>query len=111
MTKGHSSVVQPLKLVWMEAILTSKVPVQVAFAVPKKNFPRAVDRNRIKRQMRECYREHKMKLYDFINASNKRYAFMLVFTSKKAVPFDELMLKFTLTLQQFEKDSKKYSEQ
>ncbi len=29
---------------------------QVAFSVPKKRFKRAVDRNRIKRQMREAYR-------------------------------------------------------
>ena len=110
MLKGQASVVQPVKLVWMPAVLTSKVPVQVAFSVPKRNFPRAVDRNRIKRQLRECYREHKNKLYDFVNDSNKQYAIMIVFTSKKAVPFSELMLKFTLTLQRFEKDSKKHIE-
>lgn len=36
--------------------------VQAAFSVPKKRFPRAVDRNRIKRLMRESYRLHKTAL-------------------------------------------------
>lgn len=37
---------------------------QVAVSVPKRNFKRAVDRNRIKRQMREAYRTNKYLLYN-----------------------------------------------
>ena len=36
---------------------------QVLFSVPVKVFKRAVDRNRIKRQLRECYRKNKAELY------------------------------------------------
>jgi len=111
MKKGASVTMQPLKLIWMEAPLETKVPAQVAFGVSKKNFPLAVDRNRIKRQMRECYREHKNKLYDFLNASGKQYAIMLVFTSKKQPSFNELMLKYAVTLQRLEKDIKQDSKQ
>ncbi|MGQ3013013.1 MAG: ribonuclease P protein component [Flavobacteriales bacterium] len=35
-------------------------PVKVAFAVSKRRFKRSVDRNYIKRIMRECYRLQKM---------------------------------------------------
>src|SRR5437867_3179185 len=113
--QGHSFSVPPLKLIWLSTSLTSKSPAQVAFSVPKKNFPRAVDRNKIKRKMRECYREHKNKLYDFLNDSGvrlsahaevKQYALMVVFTGKEEVPFRELMMKFTLTLQRLEKEIK-----
>lgn len=37
---------------------------QVAFTAPKRNFKRAVDRNRIKRLMRETYRTNKHILYN-----------------------------------------------
>ena len=37
---------------------------QVLFSVPAKVFKRAVDRNRIKRQLRECYRKNKFELYE-----------------------------------------------
>lgn len=39
-------------------------PVQLLLSVPKKHFHHAVDRNRIKRQLREAYRLHKALLYE-----------------------------------------------
>ena len=42
------------------------VPVQVLISVPKKRFKHAVDRNRVKRQVRETYRQHKQLLVDTI---------------------------------------------
>lgn len=39
-------------------------PVQVIINVPKKRFKKAVDRNRIKRLIRESYRKNKATLYD-----------------------------------------------
>ena len=41
-------------------------PVQVLISVPKKRFHHAVDRNRIKRQVREAYRHHKELLWQQI---------------------------------------------
>ena len=45
------------------------VPVQVLISVPKRRFKHAVDRNRIKRQVREAYRHCKQPLVDSIPAS------------------------------------------
>ena len=44
------------------------VPVHVLISVPKKRFKHAVDRNRVKRQVREAYRQHKQPLVDAIPA-------------------------------------------
>jgi ribonuclease P protein component len=110
MEKGKSITVAPVRMVMLETQLHAKVPAQVAFAVPKRNFPRAVDRNRIKRQLRECYRDQKEKLYDFLNSANKQYALMLVFTGKDSLSFNDLKAKFTLTLLRLEKEVKKESE-
>jgi ribonuclease P protein component len=35
------------------------IPVQVLVSVSKRHFKHAVDRNRVKRQVREAYRHHK----------------------------------------------------
>ena len=39
-------------------------PVQILISVPKKRFKHAVDRNRVKRQIREAYRQHKQLLWE-----------------------------------------------
>ena len=44
------------------------MPVQVLISVPKKRFKHAVDRNRVKRQVREAYRHHKQLIVDTLPA-------------------------------------------
>lgn len=57
----------PLRAVFRKTDrLPAGVPVQVLISVPKKHFKHAVDRNRVKRQIREAYRRHKQPLCDAI---------------------------------------------
>lgn len=57
----------PLRTVFRKTDrLPTGVPVQVLISVPKKHFKHAVDRNRVKRQIREAYRRHKQPLCDAI---------------------------------------------
>lgn len=42
------------------------VPIKILFSAPKKRLKRAVDRNKIKRRMRESYRQYKHHLIDKI---------------------------------------------
>ena len=53
----------PLRLVWIASPHDGRVPAKVMFSVSKKKFPRAVDRNRIKRLMSESYRLQKPAFY------------------------------------------------
>jgi ribonuclease P protein component len=41
------------------ARMADDIPVQVLVSVSKRHFKHAVDRNRVKRQVREAYRHHK----------------------------------------------------
>ena len=44
------------------------IPVKVMVSVPKRYFKHAVDRNRVKRQLREAYRHHKASLWQAMEA-------------------------------------------
>lgn len=63
----RSMVSFPLRAVYMEVDRKGKEPqVQVLVSVPKRYLKRAVDRNRVKRQVREAYRHHKGLVLDRI---------------------------------------------
>ena len=62
---GSSFLCYPFRVSWATAPAEQQMPVQVVFPVSKKRFKRAVQRNLIRRRMREAYRLHKQKhLYD-----------------------------------------------
>ena len=65
--KSHSVSAFPLRAVYQTTNRREgSAPVQVLISVPKKRFHHAVDRNRIKRQVREAYRHHKELLWQQI---------------------------------------------
>ena len=49
----------PIRAVFLPVDPTAQQGVSVLISVPKKRFHDAVDRNRVKRQVREAYRKHK----------------------------------------------------
>ena len=49
----------PIRAVFLPVEPTAQQGVSVLISVPKKRFHDAVDRNRVKRQLREAYRKHK----------------------------------------------------
>ena len=82
--EGSSLKVYPFKLVYLKTSHTSDFPVQAAFSVPKRRFKRAVDRNRIKRLLKEAYRLEKQIVYKGVNGS---FIFMITFIGKEEPTF------------------------
>lgn len=56
--------VYPLRIVWLKNDAPTGAPPQVLISVSKRNFKRAVDRNRLKRLIREAYRLNKYRLLE-----------------------------------------------
>lgn len=99
--KGKSINIHPLKMLWAETPNKEGSVLQFGVAVPKKNFKRAVDRNRLKRRMREAMRKNKKPVKDFLGERNNPCALMLVFTGKEQVPYKEIEDKIIVILQRF----------
>lgn len=57
----------PLRVVYIKkGRARGDVPVQLLVSVSKRHFKHAVDRNRVKRQIREVYRQNKQLLCDVV---------------------------------------------
>jgi len=63
---------------------------QVGVSVSKRNFKSAVDRNRIKRQLREAYRLNKSSIIQKLTDNQKQLAMMIIYTSKEKPIYEEL---------------------
>ena len=70
----------PVRLVWMEVPSGESGVIQVLFSVPKRRFRHAVDRNRVKRQLREFYRLECGELKHFVKTSGKTLLIGILFT-------------------------------
>lgn len=87
------AVIKPLQTI-EEIIAPSIKYPQVVISVSKKNFKRAVDRNRIKRQIREIYRLSKETLFANLPQSKIPTAFAIVFVAKEHQLYDFMAKRF-----------------
>jgi ribonuclease P protein component len=78
----------PLRLIWLKENLTEHL--QAGVSVSRRHFKRAVDRNLIKRRMREAYRLNKNELSLFLSDQQKSLSLFWIYTSRKILPFSEI---------------------
>ena len=104
-TEGKSVKAFPLRMVYLQTEHTSSFPTQMGVSVPKRNFKRAVDRNRIKRLIRESYRKEKYTVYDGLD---KPYVFMISYLAKDECKYADIEQKMkkllTLFIEEITKD-------
>ncbi len=96
--EGKSFSVFPIRVIWLETPIDSVFPAQATFSVSKKKFKKAVDRNRIKRLMREAYRLNKSKFYESLIAQEKHGAIMFIYLANEILDFETLESKMKQTL-------------
>jgi len=91
-TVGRSVSVFPLKGFYNEVDIDLDFPVKLGVGVSSRNFKKAVDRNRIKRLLREAYRLNKQPLIEFASSNNKKIIVFILFVDK-ALPEQETLQK------------------
>jgi ribonuclease P protein component len=80
--------VYPLKVIYVATDHGGNFPVQAAFAASKKIFRKAVDRNLLKRRMREAYRLNKQILYQ--GAGEKKLVIIFIYIGKEIINFQQI---------------------
>ena len=75
--EGKSLNAFPIRLLYLPSDHDSPYKIQAGVTVSKRNFKKAVQRNRIKRLLREAYRKNKEIVY--ASENTKKHIFMFIY--------------------------------
>ncbi|WP_111707004.1 ribonuclease P protein component [Lutibacter citreus] len=79
----------PFRLIYLPIDHKGEFPLKTGFSVPKRNVKLAVNRNRIKRLLREVYRKNKHLFYEKLE---EKYVFMFIYMSREEMKYEDLEL-------------------
>jgi len=106
-TNGSYFYISPFKIIWLATDFQSAYPAKLLISIPKHNVHNAVDRNYMKRIIRESYRKNKSQWYDYLISKNQKCVFALVFTSKILIPYNQIEATILLILQRLIQEHEK----
>jgi ribonuclease P protein component len=87
---GKKITLFPFRLLYRIEALNGKI--EAGFTVSAKNFPKAVDRNRIKRLTRESYRVQNKELKTRFLINRKLAYLFFIYTSREILSYEEISL-------------------
>lgn len=95
---GKAISTHPLRLIYYLPEAPMDVPVKVGVSVSSRNFKKAVDRNRVKRLLREAYRLNKTVLLQHAEANNLQLTAFVLYTDKTLPDFAVVNQKMQVLL-------------
>src|SRR5262249_34407091 len=97
---GKTVSVFPVKVFY--ALQENECIVKAGVGVSARNFKKAVDRNRIKRLLRECYRLNKQSLHIAVTAKEKGISVFFLYVGKELPEYAMLQDKMVAVLKKLE---------
>ena len=91
----------PFKMIWMESAAENPFPVRMAIGVSGKKIKKAVNRNRIKRLIRESYRTVKITLYESPALRNRQIDMVLLYVADNVYDYDLINMKLKELINKF----------
>lgn len=79
--QGRKMMIFPFRLMYQ--ISRGEYELKAGFTVSSRNFPRAVDRNRIKRLTREAYRLQKKELEEMLKKNKQTVHLFFIYTGRE----------------------------
>ncbi len=102
--RGETYKAYPLILRVIALPESDKDVVQAAFSASKRRFKRAVDRNRIKRLLRECWRHQKEQVRATAIGEHRCFALVWVYIGQELPVKSELEVKISDLCERFIED-------
>ena len=96
--QGTSISLHPFRIVWVYNENMNDVSIQSLIVVPKKRIKLAVQRNTIKRCIRQSYRTRKFKLEEHLKNQQKQIYFAIIYSTQKEICFKDIDVKINLMI-------------
>lgn len=94
----------PLRVLWKMNENSNSVALQCGFAVSSRHFKNAVERNRIKRLMREAYRLQKNVLHENLLKANKKMQVFVIYVGNELPAYEQVFEKTANALKRLQKN-------
>lgn len=91
--EGKQEKTYPFLLRYLYTDLKTDAKFQIVISVPKRKFKKAVDRNRIKRLIREAVRKKKYILEEALSSENHHLALFLIYTASEEETYQRILNK------------------
>jgi ribonuclease P protein component len=100
---GNSFLAYPIRIVWTAVQTTEPASLKVLMSVPKKKLKHAVDRNRVKRLLREAYRLQSHALKSLVAEQGLRVKMAVVWIPNEVLDYAKVERKMSEALVKMQK--------